>query len=161
MSNRWWGCVPCPTLRISDSRGNHLMISIESPSDPPPHKLRWYQFSLRSIFVVMTLVALGLGLYIKYVKQAGEKQARITTFGECIRNFSNQSRWMKKPAIDLGCSFHSSNDGNGEEIHGHGEYEYSIRNSTGNEPSECVAALMEYLEKKSSLPRNWRKSRKI
>jgi hypothetical protein len=121
-----------------------LMGANASQSNPLPHELRWYQFSLRSIFVVTTLFALALGLYIKYVKQAGEQWARIHYFLLTVGNSDNNVEWLKKPAKWRGCSSESSSEGWGRSEQGNGSRVYSIQNSTGNEPANCLAAFMGY-----------------
>jgi hypothetical protein len=125
------------------------MISIDSPSDPSPRKLRWYQFSLRSIFVVMTLFALGLGLYIKYVKQDEERRARCKYFVETVLDFGKFVQWVEKPALSHRFSGDSSCIGAGSSPQGKACYKYSIQYSRGNEPAECVAALAQYFSEKN------------
>jgi hypothetical protein len=109
----------------------------------PPHKLRWYQFSLRSILVVMTVFALGLGLYIKYVKQDEERRSRITRFCNCVSNLNNV-KWLDDSVTLVGCAFSSTNGGDGEVERGKGECVYSLRNATGNEPAKCLDAMQKH-----------------
>ena len=45
---------------------------------PPEHKLRWYQYKLSSLFVLMTLVAIACGSYSNEMQKAAKRRAVIT-----------------------------------------------------------------------------------
>ena len=45
--------------------------------NPPEHKLRWYQYKLSSLFILMTLVALAGGWYLVQMDNAAERRAAI------------------------------------------------------------------------------------
>jgi hypothetical protein len=123
---------------------------ISNPNDTqsnPPHKLRWYQFSLRSLFIVMTLLALGLGLYIKYVKQVEERHARTEYIQLALKNITKPALWTKDPNVfKNGFSF--GYDGDGVIFRGSGKIHFLLKNPTGNEPAECVASVTAYLKEK-------------
>jgi hypothetical protein len=128
---------------------NGLARTNESQPDPPPHKLRWYQFSLRSILVVMTLFALGLGLYIKYVKQVQERHARAEYLYRVLTNARMPARWTKNPTFTKGPVINSGRDGDGVIYRGHGDMKFLLRSPTGNEPAECVESITAYLKEKN------------
>jgi len=44
---------------------------------PPEHKLRWYQYSLRSLFVLMILVAIACSWYATEMQKAAKRRAAI------------------------------------------------------------------------------------
>jgi hypothetical protein len=95
----------------------------------------------------MTIFALALGLYIKYVKQVEERLARIGYFCNCVRN-PDTVQWVKEPAAKVGFDSHSSDLGKDGVQRGEGEYNYYLLNSTGKEPAECLAALSQHFIKK-------------
>ncbi len=47
-----------------------------SDSNPPRHKLRWYQYSLSSLFILTILVALASGWYSNEMQKAAERRSR-------------------------------------------------------------------------------------
>ena len=58
---------------------------------PPEHKLRWYQYKLSSLFVLMTLVALASGWYANEMFKAAERRKAIAEIIEldgvhCLKN---------------------------------------------------------------------------
>lgn len=128
--------------------GNDLSNSNDTQSNPP-QKLRWYQFSLRSLFVVMTLLALGLGLYIKYVKQVEERHARAEYLYQVLTNARHPARWTKNPTFIKAPVINSSRDGDDVSFHGNGDMKFLLKNPTGNEPAECVESITAYLKDKN------------
>jgi hypothetical protein len=113
------------------------------PRPSRPQKLRWYQFSLRSLFVVMTLLALGLGLYIKYVKQDEERRARIEYLRSCL-NYDPEKDLSKNLAkFDSIGSRGIKCGGDGVVDRGQGEMILIFRNATKDVPAECLKTFME------------------
>jgi hypothetical protein len=50
-----------PLLRLPAASDNAAMQTEPLKSDPPKRKRRWFQFSLRTLMIVVTLLALPLG----------------------------------------------------------------------------------------------------
>ena len=46
-------------------------------TDSPEHKLRWYQYSLRSLFILTTLVAFACSWYATVMHNAVKRRAAI------------------------------------------------------------------------------------
>jgi len=60
-------------------------------ADPARHKLRWYQFSLRSLFVMMTLFGVGCSWYAYEMDKAAKRRAaiaEITKLGGSVYYFN-------------------------------------------------------------------------
>ena len=54
---------------------------------PPEHKLRWYQYGLRSLFLLTTLVAIACSWYTNEMFKAAERRAAIAEIyklGGCV-----------------------------------------------------------------------------
>ena len=69
---------------------------------PPEHKLRWYQYKLSSLFVLMTLVALASGWYFPKMQEAAKRRkaiAEIEELGGVVTyyNATDPSTWRDPP----------------------------------------------------------------
>ena len=54
-------------------------------SHPPEHKLRWYQYSLRSLFILTTLVALVCSWYAVQMQEAAKRPLGSVAPEACLK----------------------------------------------------------------------------
>ena len=54
-------------------------------SNPPEHKLRWYQYKLSSLFVLTTLVAIACSWYANEMQKAAKRRKAIAEIQELGR----------------------------------------------------------------------------
>ena len=53
------------------------MSTDESPTTSSVHKLRWYQYSLRTLLIVMVLASFGLSWFAVKLQQARRQRAVV------------------------------------------------------------------------------------
>jgi hypothetical protein len=72
---------------------NAAMQTEPRKTDPPKRKRRWFQFSLRSLLIGVTLTAVGCGYVARQAEVVRERQAfldRIVRMGGCYNNDSRK-----------------------------------------------------------------------
>jgi hypothetical protein len=90
---------------LSEGRSeNPTLPESDVPPVAPPYKLRWYQYSLRSLFIFMTLCALACS-WFAVRKQRAERQAQAVTcvarLGATIE-YDYQYDYEQEHALDEG-----------------------------------------------------------
>lgn len=92
---------------------------------PPPGRRRWLQFSLRSLLVLVTLLALGLGWFVRRVEPQRRAVAKVQSLGgSChfdspLENSGAVRRFLRRglgpafvdPVVDVDLSYSRAVDG--------------------------------------------------
>ena len=63
-------------------RSHDAMTGTEPQPSAVKHKLRWYQYSLSSLFILTALVALACGWYVNEMQRAAERRKAIAEIVE-------------------------------------------------------------------------------
>ncbi len=89
------GLVGVLTLGPALPPGTNPSI-LDAMPHPPEHKLRWYQYSLRSLFILTTLVALACSWYATVMHNAAKRRAAIAE----IEKLQGQVKYYGDPFFD-------------------------------------------------------------
>jgi hypothetical protein len=74
MPIRATSAAPNPLLPLPAPADNSAMQTDPPKADPPKRKRRWFQFSLRSLMILMLLVGIGMAIWIVPIKKRAERQ---------------------------------------------------------------------------------------
>ena len=81
--------------------GNNAAMNESPKAEPPTRKRRWFQFSLRSLMIVVTLLAVPLGYvgwHVKTVRTRKAFQERLELQGGWVYVASDSRRFAWHPA---------------------------------------------------------------
>jgi internalin A len=76
---------------------------VEQPVKPK-YKLRWYQYSLRSLLIVTTLFAIICSITVYYIRLRGQAITELRKVGaeiRCVENISGKISFLRKCGISL------------------------------------------------------------
>jgi hypothetical protein len=98
---------PNPLLRLPAAADNAAMQTEPSKADPPKRKRRWFQFSLRTLLIVVTVLAVVcayVGWQAKIVREREAMLIRLHGFGgdfitsAKIQNLIDSGWWRSEPS---------------------------------------------------------------
>ena len=75
-------------------------------SAPPRPKLRWYQFSLRTLLVLVTLFAIPCSWIAVKLNNARRQQTAVTKLGHCAKNVKTKYGNV----VDIRLNYNASNE---------------------------------------------------
>ncbi len=89
-------------MELETQNEDNPVSTTEKATNPPEHKLRWYQYKLSSLFILTILVALACSWYTNEMFKATERRkaiAEIVKLGGEVRYYdaSNPNAWGEPP----------------------------------------------------------------
>ncbi len=79
-----------------------IMASMSTTTQPPKPKRRWYQFSLKTLLIVMTVATVAFGGWVQYMrKRAQENRERVVAVAEAVAAIEEMGGWVTSEHEDL------------------------------------------------------------
>ena len=76
--------------------------AMSTTTQPPKPKRRWYQFSLKTLLVVMTVAIVAFGGWVQYMrKRAQENRDRVAAVKEAVAWIDKVGGWIESEYIEL------------------------------------------------------------